>query len=168
MAAVNDARSYDFEMFEARAYVRNTGVSAAPKRTEKEDVPLRKISPDTSRRQRRQAVKTLRTGVTITLVAAIMLGVLCLQISAGAKRYELSRQISRIENEISIAKSENVRLSAQLSGYTSIGKIDDYATKILGMTKLESYQVEYIDLSEDDGVIYTSSSGGLLSIFSGN
>ena len=97
-----------------------------------------------------------------------MLAVLCLQISAGAKRYELSREIAQIESEIKVAKSENVRLTAVLSGYTSIGKIDDYAENILGMKKLEGYQVEYIDLSEDDGVIYSAGSGGLLNVFSGN
>ena len=65
-----------------------------------------------------------------------------------------------MRSAIEAEKSENVRLNSQLNGITSIGNIDDYATRVLGMAKVESYQVEYIDLGQDGGVLY-SSGGGL-------
>ena len=58
-----------------------------------------------------------------------------------------------------------MRLNAQLNSFTSISNVDDYATRVLGMSKIEGYQVEYIDLSKDDGVIYFSG-GGLINLFS--
>ena len=164
MAAYARATDYSFDMFETR-YERS---NAAPKREEKKRPQLEVVEPAPQKERRRQAVSSARISFRIVVAAVLMLAVLCLQISAGAKRYELSREIAKVESEIKVAKSENVRLTAVLSGYTSISKIDDYAQNILGMTKLEGYQVEYIDLSEDDGVIYSVGTKGILSVFSGN
>ena len=87
------------------------------------------------------------------------------QISVGAKKYEINRQIDEIENQINVAKSENVRLNSVLSNYVSLSEVEEYATKILGMKKLESYQIEYIDLSEEEGVIYSADGGSFWDIF---
>ena len=62
-----------------------------------------------------------------------------------------------MESEIEVAKSENVRLNAELNGKISITKIDAYAVDVLGMTKIENYQVECIDLSKGDKVLYSGS-----------
>ena len=164
MAAYAKATDYAFDRFET-GYA---GSNAAPKKEAEKRPSLEVVEPKTEKERRQQAAFSARVSFRIVIASVLMLAVLCLQISAGAKRYELSREIAQIESEIKVAKSENVRLTAVLSGYTSIGKIDDYAENILGMKKLEGYQVEYIDLSEDDGVIYSAGSGGLLNVFSGN
>lgn len=154
---------YDFEKFESTSPRARAG-EAAPQRKQPKQEPLKKVEKKNSQQKKRESRKAAYNSAFILFFAAVMLGVLCLQISAGAKRYELSRQIASIEAKIEIAKSENVRLSSELNSITSIGKIDDYATKILGMSKIESYQVEYIELSDGDRVIY-SSDRGLLNIF---
>ena len=87
---------------------------------------------------------------------AVVFGVICCQISAGAERYELIRQIAAVESEIEVAKSENVRLNAELNSKTNITKIDSYAVDVLGMVKVESYQVECIDLTTGDKVLYSN------------
>ena len=155
---------YDFELFEGSAVRSAAGGSAAPQRKTRVGEPLKKVDKKSIQQKKRESRKAASNSVFILFFAAVMLGVLCIQISAGAKRYELSRQIAQVESKIEVAKSENVRLSAQLNSITSIGKIDDYATRILGMSKVESYQVEYIELTGGDKVIY-SSGGGFLSIF---
>ena len=86
---------------------------------------------------------------------AVVFGVICCQISAGAERYELIRKIDAVEAEIEIAKSENVRLNAELNSKMNITKIDAYAVDVLGMTKVESYQVECVDLTKGDRVLFS-------------
>lgn len=154
---------YDFEMFEKSSTRSGTGAAAPQRKTETQE-PLKKVDKKSSQQKKRESRRAASNSAFILFFAAVMLGVLCLQISAGAKRYELSREIASLESKIEIEKSENVRLSSELNSITSIGKIDDYATKILGMSKIESYQVEYIELAEGDKILY-SSNGGLLSIF---
>jgi len=141
-----------------------SSAGAAPEKKTSSSEPLKKVDKKSSQQKKRESKRAASRSAFILFVAAVMLGLMCLQISAGAKRYELSRQIADVESKIEVEKSENVRLSAELNSITSIGKIDDYATKILGMSKIESYQVEYIQLTEGDKVLY-SSNGGILSIF---
>ena len=152
---------YAFDLFETRpgrTYARAAG-SAAPKPQEEEsDRPvLKKVNPKTlSQKKREEHNSNLRIGFMLAFVA-IVFGVICCQISAGAERYELIRQIAAVESKIEVAKSENVRLNAELNGKISITKIDAYAVDVLGMTKMENYQVECIDLSKGDKVLYSGS-----------
>lgn len=167
MAAVKQDYDYNFDMFEApeRAVRANAAPArTAPARKPRERQPL-KLVPKKNKAQIRGEARRSGANMLIILVfAAAIMGLLCLEINTGAKSYEISRQIAAVESQIEIAKSENVRLAAELNGITSIGNIDDYATRVLGMSKVESYQVEYIDLGKDGGVLY--SGGGFLGIFS--
>ena len=86
----------------------------------------------------------------------VLFAMVSLQISAGAKNYELMREIQKAEAALEIQQSENIRLNSALNGITGITVIDTYATDVLGMTKVENYQIECIDLSEGDAVLYTS------------
>jgi cell division protein FtsL len=162
MAAASYGVGYAFDMFEERPVLRS---NAAPKREEKKEQPLVKVLPNPRRRAQQETRRSAGKSVKIFVVAAVLLAVLCAQISVGARKYEINRQINEIENEISVAKSENVRLSSVLSNYISISEVEEYATKILGMKKLESYQIEYIDLSGEEGVIYSEESGSFWDIF---
>lgn len=163
MAAVQQRENYNFDMFDVRVAARG---NAAPARKPKEETPLKVVpAKRTDTQKQKEARSATANSLLILIFAAVIMAMLCLQINAGAKSYEISRKIAAVESEIEAAKSENVRLNAQLNSFTSIGNVDDYATRVLGMSKIESYQVEYIDLSQDDGVIYYSG-GGLLSVFS--
>ena len=162
MAALRQDVDYDFDMFDVRDRgVANAAPAVAPERRRP---PLQKV-PDVSRQEQRgEERRSMLNTAIILLFAAVILSVLCLQISAGAKSYEVSRQIAAAEAQLSVAKSENVRLNSELNAITNIGRVDSYATKVLGMRKVESYQVEYVDLSQEDSVIYTAE-GGLADIF---
>ena len=83
--------------------------------------------------------------------------VISMQIVAGAKNYSLDREIQKVEQLLAVEEAENIRLSSALNGITGIAVIDTYATEVLGMTKVENYQIECIDLSVGDTVLYTSS-----------
>ena len=155
MAAQN---SYAFDMFETHG-------SAAPVRREERRVPA--PSPEPLRRVRKKSKKQVRAQRQLTLVRAFVIGLFAavvltmayLQLSVGAKSYELKREIEKAELQLQETKSENVRLNAALNGITTIDKICAYATDVLGMTKVEGYQIDCIDLSEGDVILYASGSG---------
>ena len=62
----------------------------------------------------------------------------------------LDSQIANLQNEVSIAEGETVRLNAELNSMIDTQKVIEYAENELGMVKAESYQITYIDLSEGD------------------
>lgn len=146
---------YDFEYFEA-------GSSAAPKRKpeEKKKPPMKRVAPRTLEEKRQQANAGLRKSLRVFAFLLAMFMIVSIQIAAIAKDYWLNREIQRVQALIEVEESENVRLSSTLNGITSIAAIETYATEVLGMTKAESYQIECIDLSVGDAVLFTSSLKG--------
>ena len=162
MAAVQQRNDYNFDMFDARTYGR---ANAAPQRKQETRQPLKVVpAKKTATQKKRETRSATMNSLLILIFAAAIMAMLCLQINAGARSYEISRQIASVEADIEAARSENVRLNAQLNSFTSIGNVDDYATRVLGMSKIEGYQVEYIDLSQDGGVLYHTGSG-LIDLF---
>lgn len=141
---------YDIEYFEPK--------EAPQKKNEKKNNPsLKKVAPKTESELRAQEIHSLKKALHalgITIIISILIG---LQIGANARNYQLDRQILQAEATLQIAEAENIRLSSALDSMTGIAVIETYATEILGMSKVESYQIECIDLTAGDEVIYTSS-----------
>lgn len=93
------------------------------------------------RAARLQAVKI----IGITLVCIGMLGaVLC----SYVQKNELNHEIASIENHLSVAESESTRLNSQLDALVSLQMIDQYAVEKLGMSKVQSGQVRYVDVAQ--------------------
>ena len=154
--------AYAFDMFETHERSAAHSVQRAPAADNEERVRpvLKKVAPVSREKKLRDEKHTaVRIGFMLSFVA-IVFSVICCQISAGAERYELIRQIDEAEAAVEVAKSENIRLNSELNAITGISKIDTYAMEMLGMTKIENYQVEYIDLSGGDSVIYSNAKTG--------
>ena len=147
-----DNNRYDFEYFE-------TGSSAATQRKaeEKRRPPIKKVAPMTKEESRQQEMAGLRKSLRVFAFVLAMFMVVSMQIVAIAKDYWLDREIQKVEQLIAVEEAEFVRLSSTLNGITGIAVIDTYATEVLGMTKVENYQIECIDLSVGDTVLFTSS-----------
>lgn len=158
---------YNFDMFET-----HTKASAAPQRKyereERKKPELKLVENKTVLPRRKDDGRAILRSAMIVLFAVMLLSGIALQINAGARSYELSRQIEVVENKMAEAKTENVRLNNSLNSITTIENIDDYARNVLGMTKYESYQIKCIDLSEEDQVLYSSSGFSLFDWFGKN
>ena len=154
--AVNSTAALDFDIenFEVSTS------SAAPKIKSKpeEKSQLKKVEPITNEELHAEEMRGLRKSVALLCFVLVIFGIVSLQISAGAKNYRLMREIQSAQASLEIAQAENVRLNSELNGITSIAIIDTYATEVLGMAKAENYQIEYIDLSDGDAVIYSTPS----------
>lgn len=140
---------YDIEHFESAS-------SARPTKKEHNAI-LKKVKDPTKAQLIAQDLHVFKKSVIVLCFVAVVFGIISLQIYAGAKNYRLTMEIQSAQKELSIAQSENIKLNSELSGITSIAIIDSYATDVLGMTKIENYQIECINLSEGDAVLFTSS-----------
>lgn len=176
MAGYNDSTAYAFDLFETRERTPARSVSATRTATAKTAVRASNAAPKkaaepkkgvstikkVAAKSRKQIKTETRQNAVKAAGAACFLAViffaLSVQIGALTQQYELFREINAVEQKIEIAKSESIRLNSELNGITSIGAVDNYATKILGMTKAEKYQVKCVDLSEGDKVLYASQS----------
>ena len=53
-----------------------------------------------------------------------------------------------MQKNLSVSQSENTRLNSELDSLVSMNMIDQYAVEKLGMTKMKSNQIKYIDVSQ--------------------
>ena len=90
---------------------------------------------------------------SIVGVAAVCLLFLGVVIYSTLKLDEINRDIASIDKSMSIAKSEKVRLDMELDSIVSLDKVESYAVDTLGMSKVQDYQVVYVDLSSSDRII---------------
>ncbi|MDR3552934.1 MAG: hypothetical protein P4L75_07400 [Clostridia bacterium] len=66
---------------------------------------------------------------------------------------ELGTQISSAQTRLTTAKSEQVRLDMLVESRMSLQNVEDYAVNRLGMQKIQSYQIQYININNADQVV---------------
>lgn len=147
---------YNIELFEPAAP--RTG-SAAPKIKREESKPnLRVVEKPrlTADQIRKQNLQAGRKMIKIIAVSGICLSFLAAVIFSTLQLDEVNRDIASIDKSMQIAKSETVRLNMELNSIVSIDKVENYAANTLGMSKVQDYQVVYVDLSTSDKVLMAS------------
>lgn len=115
--------------------------------------PLRvRENNKTSKKSLLQLKKEQRIGfskiVKISAVAGLCLIMFFGVIFTYAQKNELNYEIADLKREFSVAESENTRISSELDSLVSMNMIDQYAVEQLGMTKMKSNQIVYIDVSQ--------------------
>lgn len=83
------------------------------------------------------------------VAATVFLSIFILNL---VKSTEITANLNSTKKEIQIQSSENVRLKTQLEQEMGIQKIEQYAKKNLGMTKLNNYQINYINLNDNNAI----------------
>ncbi len=111
-----------------------------------------KVRENSGKKSRSQLIKEQRLGfrhlVRICVVAVLSLAMIFGILYNYAKKNELTHEISALQTELSTAESENTRLNSELDSLVSMSMIDQYAVEELGMTKIKSSQIRYIDVAE--------------------
>ncbi len=105
----------------------------------------------------KSAVKATQTSfvlsVKVLCVLTVIFSFFSVAMFLNGKLDETATDISKIESEIKIARSENIRLESALEGMVAIDKIEDYAENNLGMVKLENYKITYFESDEGNHVV---------------
>ena len=154
MAQYNAYKSYNIEQFEPRAV---TNSNAAPKM---KPAPQKRPQLEILKKPRMTAKAFLEESQTgakqarkIFIISALVLAFMFVVIYSRVQLDEINREISSIEKSITLAQSDTIKLDNQLSSMVSINKVEEYAANVLGMVKVQDYQVVYVDLSADDSVV---------------
>ncbi len=158
MTNTNDFRRYSFQN-DTSYLISSFDVSrssAAPKRKpempepEKErDFKLRENVKIKSANQIKNEDKAAtKKMIAILALALAVISFVSATVYSFALKNELTRDIASTQTDISNAQSENISLQSRLDAMVSISMIDEYAVDKLGMTKMKSNQIQYIDVSE--------------------
>ena len=146
--------NYEFEKFEPKLVSTRTEapkIKTVPK--EREELKLVKKR----RPSKRQIVNERRNAFfktsAITIIAILCLAFFAFTIYNRVELDEINRQISSVEADMLIAESNTTKLQSELNSTISMDKVEEYAYNVLGMVKIQDFQVAYIDLSAEDKIM---------------
>ena len=164
MTNASDFRRYsygiDFETRNAVSAFSQTRSSAAPAYVPEvmpeAPVPRRrkKLSVTTNEKlkSREELLASERTArkqmlVIVSVIAAVAIMLFGMLFTYAVKN-EYTRQIASLKTELSREVNQNICTNAELEALVTMEQIEDYAINKLGMVKLESDQVRYIDVEK--------------------
>ncbi len=111
-----------------------------------------KVRENEKRKSKKQLLQEQRLGfgrvITIVVVCVLTLAMFFGVLSTYAQKNELNHEISNLEEQLAVSQSENTRINSELNSLVSMSMIDKYAVEELGMTKIQSHQIRYIDVSQ--------------------
>lgn len=156
MTNTNDFRRYSYEYDAAYAVdaFNLSRSSAAPKTAppQKERRRGLRLAPGTKKKDRVQLVAEQKNAFRKALsIVAVTFTVMCMFFAVMftfSMKNELNREIADLQSEIALAESENISLNAELEAMVSVSQIDTYAAEKLGMTRLDSNMIKYVDTAE--------------------
>lgn len=154
MAQYNIYNSYDFERFEPKSRTQsNAAPKIVPKEQKQPNLELVKKPKPSQKQIKEDARISARKTRKIFLIAAVVFTFFAIVIYSRVQLDEINREISSVEHKIELLESDTVKLNNQINSVVSIDKVEDYATNVLGMVKVQEHQVVYIDLSSEDSVV---------------
>ena len=95
-----------------------------------------------------QSAYTWRTEPKFLRLVRLTIAMFFSVLSTNAKKNELTHEISNLETQLAVAESENTRINSELDALVSMSMIDKYAVEELGMSKVKSNQIVYVNVSE--------------------
>ena len=148
MSDFNRSEAYDFSLFDIPV----VQSSAAPQ-TENIPAPQPEEKIKTSAQTRKEAISSAVRPLKIFVVSALLAVLFGAVLVSKISLVLIGNEKADYEAKINEARSENTRLVMQLNSSASIDKIDAYAASVLGMHKLERYQIHYFENRDGDKVV---------------
>ncbi len=123
---MNNNLAYDFSKFEEK--------QAAPQRPQIEQI-YPKVKDTIS-------LPKVIFGLMSVLIVTSML------IYNNVRISEINTEIRMQQQEYDILVNEGIRLNMELESGASLSKVEEYASNVLGMVKMEKSQMQYIELTD--------------------
>lgn len=147
MAEYNRSEAYDLSLYNMPAFKPATEKeTTAPKRQ-----PAKK--PVSAEQIRKAAIASALRSLKLFFVSAVLILLFGSVLLSKVSLVRLEKEASEWEVKISEAEAENTRLVMQLNSTVSLEKVDAYAVSVLGMHKLERYQIHYFENRDGDEVV---------------
>lgn len=102
--------------------------------------------------------------IFLSLIAAALLGSVIYTLNRRDTAYN---KVSSLNDKLSLAEAENVRLQAELESQLSAKNVEDYAENVLGMQRIDSSQIKYIKIQSGDVVNIPEQEEGLMAKIKG-
>ena len=120
---------------------------------------LTQFAPEEKRQQRVRVVKTDRKGrekrqfkIRLVLSVVILFVLMAATVYSRMRLTEYKRATIAANQELTEISSENAYLNYELESKVSLRNAEDYAVKELGLVRLDSSQVEYVHLNDDNKI----------------
>lgn len=97
--------------------------------------------------------------ILISVLAVALLGSVVYSLD---KRNTMYSEVASVNDELVLAKAENVRLQTELESKITAKNVEDYAENVLGMQKIDSSQIKYIEIQTNDIVNIPEQDEGLI------
>lgn len=122
-----------------------------------EELKARSLRVIKNRRKQKSVapVKFILDAVAVIVVALIM-------IYSQVVLTELTAEVNSYESKISALDTERMRLEGELEASTSIKTLEETAEKSLGLSKIDSGQIEYVNLTGEDEISVAKTGGKYL------
>lgn len=150
----NRSEAYDLSLFGSQAFSTAIPVIDLPEpEPQKKEKPSAKPKVSSVANTRAETMAETKQALKIFAVILVMFSLFVGVLSARLNVYELKALANEKEILLDEAKSENIRLNMALNALMSREKVEDYAVNVLGMQKIERYQIYYFDDRDGDKVV---------------
>lgn len=121
---------------------------------------------DTSANDEQESQKHIRvakaptesgSAIKIILMSLLAAAVMAAVIHSKVQQASIHTEILRLTAEVNELASENVRMETEIERKSALNSVEEYASNVLGMQKLDKAQIEYLSL-ENGNVIEISES----------
>lgn len=152
MTEYNRSEAYDLNLFGADVL---SSAAPAVKPSEPEKVKKTVVKPDAQAlaRAKAESVAETKQAIKVLAVILVMFSLFAGVLAARLTVYDLKAQAAEKEIALNEAKSENIRLNMALNALMSREKVEEYAVNVLGMQKIQRYQIHYFEDRDGDRVI---------------
>ena len=114
---------------------------------------LGKTEPERVKVPQKDNVKK-KSGVNFS--SFLLFSVVCVCLAAivlnHATLTETTAEVSRLEKQLDQLKDEKILLDIHMDEKTNFKSVEELAEEELGMIKIQSYQIEYINISQDNKI----------------
>lgn len=136
----NDSLAYDFELFMPK--------TQPEQKAEIVKMPRRKTSKASRRRAKHQVSRTL----TIIMIGALLVSMICAGIALRVEISEVNSQINNSKQELVALSGEETRIDMEFEKLMSYKNIEASA-QAMGMRKMDKSQIVYVRVNDTNKAI---------------
>ncbi len=152
--ASNSSSAYDLTLLNAIPLPgrRDVELPAAPS-------IVRPKAPKSKQQLKRESFASAVNAAKVISFALVLFmlfaGIIGLRVRLSLAQHDTQK----LKNELNIVQSENVRLNMQLNSMISDDMVEDYAENVLGLKKIEKYQIHYFESNSTDSAVVFNNKG---------
>ena len=96
----------------------------------------------------KRTFKTVVNVMSIAVIVSLIIGVLY----TNSEITQTANSISQVKKSITEIDSEKAYLEFTLESKMSLNEVEDYAVGVLGMVKMDSSQLEYVEIENENKI----------------